>query len=191
MSHWRYRPIVIHHIVIAAILKTASDPETSLAFYNVSKSVALTGDDVCLAIIDSEFHPAGDIYTHRIRNHGIFCGKNATDRQAVAWMGIWHQRSGHGDGQCTCIRHLPHGIGFQVITPLPPRREFRPRRERRTIDCTGQRRPQRIIQERRWIGDYLENFLAQSRAFISIRDVALDKLVSILDRLARRHAEKD
>ena len=47
----------------------------------------------------------GDINTDSIGNHGIFCGKNATDRQAVAWMGIWHQRFRHGDGQSTGIHH--------------------------------------------------------------------------------------
>ena len=187
----RNRPVVVHHIVITAVLEGAANPETRFAFDDVSQPVALTGDDVRLAIINGELHPAGDINTDGIRNHGIFCGKNATNRQAVARVGIRHQRPRHGDGQCAGVRHLPHGIGFQIIAPLTPRREFRPRRERRAIDGTGEGSTQRICEKRRWIGDNLEDLLAQPRAFVSIRDVALDEFVCVLDRLARRHAEEN
>jgi len=86
---------------------------------------------------------------------------------------------------------LPHGIGFQVIAPLTPRHEFRARRESRAVNRTGQRRTQLVFEKRRGIGHDLEDFLAQLRAVVSIRDVALDELVSVSDRLARGHAEEN
>src|SRR5688572_24156547 len=82
----RSRPVVVHHIVIAAVLEGAADPETRFALDDVRQPVALTGDDVRLAVINGELHPAGDIDTDGIGNHGIFRGKNATNWQSVSGM---------------------------------------------------------------------------------------------------------
>ena len=74
---------------------------------------------------------------------------------------------------------------------MTPRREFRARRERRAIDRTRQRRAQFIGEERRRIGDDVENLGLKQRAVLALRDEVLDELVRELDRLAHRHAEAD
>ena len=65
-----------------------------------------------------------------------------------------------------------HRLGFEALAPLTPRREFRARREGRTVDRTGERRTQLVGEERRRIGDDVEDLLAKPRAVVSLRDEA-------------------
>jgi len=71
------------------------------------------------------------------------------------------------------------------------RRLARPRREGRAIDRTGQRCAQFVGEERRRIGDDVENLGLQLRTIVPLGDEALDELMRELDRLAGRHAEAD
>ena len=97
----------------------------------------------------------------------------------------------------TRIGHLLHRLGFEPLAPLTPRREFRARRKCGTgvppvfVQRAGQRRAQFIGEERRRIGDDVENLALKQRAVIAMRDGVLDELVRELDRLAHRHAEAD
>jgi AAA-like domain/TIR domain len=74
-------------------------------------------------------------------------------------------------------------------SPLTPRREFRARRESRAVDRTSERRAQFIGEERRRIGDDVENIRLKQRAILTLCDEVLDELVRERDRLADRHAE--
>jgi hypothetical protein len=83
----------------------------------------------------------------------VFCAS----KREVADVRIRHERARHRNRQRTRIGHLLHRLGFEALAPLTPRREFRARRECRAIDRAGQRRPQLIGEERRRVGDDVEN----------------------------------
>jgi len=81
-----------------------------------------------------------------------------------------------------------HRLGFAAPAQLTPWREFRARRESRTIDRASQRRTQFIGEERRRTGDTVENLGLKLRVDIALHDEVLDKLVRG-ERSVREHLE--
>ena len=143
--------------MLAAILELAAHAEARLALDEVRETVALTGEGVRLAVIDGQLHAARDVHADGVRNHRVLRREHAPDRQTVADVRIWHERARDRDRQRTRIGHLLHRLGFEPFAPLTPWRQFRTRRERRAVDRAGQRRTQFVGEERRRIGDDVEN----------------------------------
>jgi hypothetical protein len=83
---------------------------------------------------------------------------------------IGHEGTRHRDGQGTSVRHLLDCIGFEVGSPLTPWREFRTRREGRTVKGAGQWSTLSIFEERRWISDDVKDIVLDSRAVAPLRE---------------------
>lgn len=62
-----------------------------------------------------EGHPAADIHAHGVGNHGVVGGQHPADGQAVAVVGVGHERAGHGHGQLHGRFHLVHRPGVDVL----------------------------------------------------------------------------
>ena len=175
--------------MLTALLELAAHAEARLAFDDVRETVALAGDGVRLAVIDGELHSARDVHADGVRDDGVVGRQHAADRQAIAHVGIRHQRARHGDRQRARIAHLLHRVCFEALAPLAPRREFRPRRKGRPIERPSQRRPQFICEERRRISDDVENLRLQLRSVITLRDEVPNELVRQPGRLTTGHAK--
>ena len=81
--------------------------------------------------------------------------------------------------------------GSRPLAPLPPRREFRARGERRTVDRAGQRRAHCVPEERGRIGDDGEKLCLHLFAIHAARKQPLHVGISELLSVALRHAQAD
>jgi len=190
-SYGRDRPVFVKHLVPSALLPLNPNTKARFSFKDVCKAVTLPGNGVRLAVIDGELHPTGNIHADSIRDHGVLRCEHATDRQAVADVGVGHQRARHRDRQRTGVGHLPYGVGFETLAPLTPRREFRTRRERRFDQRTSKLADIGVRKKRRWIGHnpckLSLHLLAVHAAGKKPLHVGIGKLL----RVASRHAQAD
>ena len=98
-----------HRVVVGALVGLQS--EGGLFAQDGRQPVLVRIRQLTGQVINRKAHPATDIDAHTVGNHGVLSGQYAADGQAVAVVGIRHQRTGGGDGQAHRVVQLLHGIG--------------------------------------------------------------------------------
>jgi len=63
---------------------------------------------------DGELHAAGNIDAYCIGDDGVARREDAADGQAVALVGIGHERAADGDGEAGGVFHLFERAGFEI-----------------------------------------------------------------------------
>lgn len=173
----RDTPVLVHDGVFPALLEAAPHAEAGFIFQQVGQPVLLSGDGVGGAVVNGQFHPAGDVHADRGRNDGVVHGQDTSDGQTVARVGIRHERARHGDRQRAGVGHLFRGLGFESLAPLPPRGEFRARQEGGAAQGSRQRGAEVVGEERRRVGDDLPDLRFQCRADAALADEVPHPLV--------------
>ena len=149
----------------------------------------MSADGVGFAIVDGEFHSAGDVDADRVRNHCIVRREHAADWESVADVGVGHECPGDRDRERTGVRHLFHRFRFEALTPLAPRCEIGTWRKRWAVYCASQLSTQPVGEERSRVGYNVEEVSLELCAVVSLRDEVLDELVRELERLAEWNAQ--
>ena len=76
-----------------------------------------------------QLHAAGDVDADAVRDHGALGREHAADRQAVAAVGVGHERAPHGRRQAQRVLHLVQRALLGVAAPGLERRRRVPLRE--------------------------------------------------------------
>ena len=85
------------------------------------KRVSASMERVERQIEHGEFDAAGNVNAHSVGDNSVVGGEHAADGQAVADMGVRHERGGDGHGQPAGVLHLLERVGVQVHAPLAVR----------------------------------------------------------------------
>ena len=113
-------PVLVHDRVVLADLKFTADPEAGLLLNGLGQLVAVGIDQLRGEGEDAHLHPAGDVHAHPVRDDRIVHSQDPADGQAVADMGIGHERPAHGHGEARAVAHLLHSLGVEILPPGSP-----------------------------------------------------------------------
>jgi len=80
--------------------------------------IGLRFDRLGRQVENGHFHAAGDIDADGVGNDGILGGQHAADGQAIADVGVRHERGRDGHGQVAGVIHLLEGFGVEILAPL-------------------------------------------------------------------------
>ena len=111
-------PVLVHDRMRAAMFEFRADAEARLGFDGADEIGFAAAQPVERQIEHGHFHAAGDVHAHGVRDDGVVGGQHAADGQAVADVGVGHERGGDGDGQLAGVLHLLERVGVQVRAPL-------------------------------------------------------------------------
>src|SRR5262245_13478484 len=89
-------PVTVHHLMRLSRLVLDADTELCPAFESILVTIKARFDRLHRLVEHRELHSAGDIDAHGVRNNGVFTSQNASDRQAVANVGIRHKGCPNG-----------------------------------------------------------------------------------------------
>ena len=121
-------PILVEHrmlaggsaLRIAAAAKFRADAKPGFHFQRPGQPIALRLEPAGRQVEHRELHPAGDIDSHGVGHDGVRSCQHPADRQAVADMGVGHQRTRHRHRQLHRLPHLPQRLFIDIAPPLPP-----------------------------------------------------------------------
>ena len=113
-------PVLVHDVVLSLSTEAGPDPEARLP---LDRAGELVGAARFVELRDGEvehrhLHPAGDVDPDRVRDHRVPRGQHSADREAVALVGVGHQRPAHRDRQLAGVFHLFDGARLEVASPL-------------------------------------------------------------------------
>ena len=94
-----------------------SDPEARASQDRLFQEIAPGVEGIHWHVKNRQLHAAGDVDSHRIRNHRILTSQHAANRQTVANMRIGHQRRANGARHSTSLTHLRVGPLVNVFAP--------------------------------------------------------------------------
>ena len=120
-GHGRDGPVPVEDRVVPAFLETGAHAEAGLRGDGLFQPVRppFVPQRVQRQVQDGQLHPAGDIDAHGVGYDRVVGGQHAADGQAVAHVGVRHQRARQGHGQGARPLHLPDRLPVQVPPPLP------------------------------------------------------------------------
>ena len=129
--HLRRAPVVVHHRVLATTLEAGANPKPGFSLQR-SRQFRLPGNEVVdRPIDDRHLHAARDVHAHRVGDHGVVGGKDATDRQSVALVRVGHQRGGHRNGELAGVANLFQRAILESLAEDLAGRQMVSRRQRR------------------------------------------------------------
>ena len=111
-------PIRVHDLVLAAAAERGANAEARLGFDGLREPVLRVSQLAQGQIEHRHFHAAGDIHADGKRNDRVVCRQHAANRQAVADVGVRHERACDRHGQPAGPLHLSDGLGVKVFAPL-------------------------------------------------------------------------
>ena len=111
-----------------------------------------------------QLHAAGDVDADGVRDDGVLGRQHAADRQAVAHVGVRHQRARNRDGQVDRVPHLLLRGVVEIGAEARPRRRRLTRHERRAHgalidDRGGDHAELHVLRVRLRVGDHLAEHL--------------------------------
>jgi hypothetical protein len=185
------RPIRVQHVVRAAFLEIRANAKARLRFDGAREPVLLLFQVAHRNVQHRHLHAAGDVHADGVGNHRVVRGQHAADGQAVADVRVRHERARDRHRQQTRLLHLHHRVVFQPFAPLPVFHRFGARRWRRLEQRLRELAAQRVIHERRRIGDNGRDFLVQPRLVAAAEDEFGNKIRRPPGGFTQRHAEPE
>ena len=116
----RHPPVPVHDRVVLPLLVHRADAKARSALDGPLEEIELQpiGQRPGRHVENGKLHPAGDIDADGVRHHRILQRQHAADRQAVADVGVGHQRGRSGHRQRAGLPHLHVRLGVDAaITP--------------------------------------------------------------------------
>ena len=188
----------------AAVTERRAHAEARLRLDGAREAILLLLQVAHRNVQHGHFHAARDVHADGVGDHRVVRGQHAADGQAVADVRIRHQRARDRHRQQTRFLHLHHRVVFETFAPLAifhgnfARRNFSlsaSTGERVGVRCRNQRlgelAAQRVVHERRRIGDDGRDLLVQSRLVAAAEDEFGNKIRRAAGRLSQWHAETE
>ena len=185
------RPIRVHHLVLAAVLEVCAHAEARLRLDGTCEPVLLPFQVAHRNVQHRHLHAAGDVHADGVRNHRVFRRQHAADGQAIANVRIRHQRARHRHRQQTRLLHLHHRVVFEPFAPLAILHRFSARRRRGLEQRFRKLAAQRVVHERRRIGNNGLHLLVQPRFVAAAEDELGNKIRPAPRGFTQRHAESE
>ena len=164
-GHTADRPVLVHHRMLGRLFPGASGTKQRPALQGAVERSAV-GWIVCRHNIDRQIgdrqlNPAGDINPNAIRDDSIIACQDTADRESVTDVSVRHQGGRHRNRQAASVSHLLVGGPIEIDTPagVVDRILQTVAAGRLVENRLGQRRPDRIVQERLRLANQLRNHL--------------------------------
>ena len=177
--------------MLAALLERGTHPEARLDFDCFDQLLALPIQFAQRQVQHREFHAAGNVHAHGIRNDRVVRGQHTADRQAVTHMGIRHQGARDCHRQLTGSAHLVDSLRLQSFPPLAPCGRGFADGPCTTSQSLCKLAAQLVLSEGSRITHHCCHILGKARLVEPFEDVTGDILHSATRRLARRHTQSD
>ncbi len=121
----RERPaILVQHVVIGRLAERRPGAELRLAQERAFEHAGRVVEHGARQVEHRQLHAAGDVHADAVRDHGAVGCEHAPDRQAIAAVGVGHERAPHRRRQTQGVLHLLHGV---LLVADRPRLEGRGR----------------------------------------------------------------
>ena len=185
------RPIRVHHLVFAALSKVRADAEARLRLDGPREPIRPSFQVAHRNVQHCHLHAARDIHANGVRDDCVLGGQHAADRQAIAHVRVRHQRPRHRHRQQARLLHLHHRLVFETLAPLPIFYRFGARWRWRIEQGLCELAAQRVIHERRRIGQNSLHLLLQARPIAPAEDKLTNKIRRAPGRFTQRHAQPE